>query len=49
MVKKHHEGNMTNSVDSQLELKDLLADLHFDRKNDQFERLALLAYCETQG
>jgi hypothetical protein len=40
---------MTNSIDSQLALEDLLADLNFARKYDQIGRLALLAYCEAKG
>lgn len=41
--------NMTNSIDIQLGLEDLLADLHFARKHDELGRLALLAYCEVKG
>lgn len=41
--------NMTNSLNAQLGLEDLLADLHFARKSDQLGRLALLAYCEVKG
>jgi hypothetical protein len=41
--------NMTNALQTQLLLEDLLADLHFARKNDQLGRLALLAYCEVKG
>jgi hypothetical protein len=41
--------NMTNSIDIQLGLEDLLANLHFARKHDQLGRLALLAYCEVKG
>lgn len=40
---------MTNSIQTQLLLEDLVADLHFARKNDQLGRLALLAYCEVKG
>jgi hypothetical protein len=40
---------MTNSLDIQLALEDLLADLHFARKHDELGRLALLAYCEVKG
>jgi hypothetical protein len=40
---------MTNSVDNQLALEDLLADLNFARKHDQIGRLALLAYCDAKG
>ena len=41
--------NMTISIDIQLGLEDLLADLHYACKNDQLGRLALLAYCEVKG
>ena len=41
--------NMTNALQTQLLLEDLLADLHFARKSDQLGRLALLAYCEVKG
>lgn len=41
--------NMTHSINIQLGLEDLLADLHFARKHDQLGRLALLAYCEVKG
>jgi hypothetical protein len=41
--------NMTHSIDIQLGLEDLLADLHFARKHDELGRLALLAYCEVKG
>lgn len=41
--------NMTHSIDIQLRLEDLLADLHFARKHEQIGRLALLAYCEVKG
>jgi hypothetical protein len=41
--------NMTTSLDVQLGLEDLLADLHFARKHDQLGRLALLAYCEVKS
>jgi hypothetical protein len=43
------QRNMTNSIDIQLGLEDLLADLHHARKHDQLGRLALLAYCEVKG
>jgi two-component system OmpR family response regulator len=43
--------NMINSLtlNIQLALEDLLANLHFARKHDQLGRLALLAYCEVKG
>jgi len=41
--------NMTNYINTQLALEDLLADLHHARKHDQLGRLALLAYCEVKG
>jgi hypothetical protein len=41
--------NMTNSLNTQLALEDLLADLHYARKHDELGRLALLAYCEVKG
>lgn len=41
--------NMTNSLNIQLALEDLLADLHYARKHEQLGRLALLAYCEVKG
>jgi hypothetical protein len=41
--------NMINSIDIQLGLEDLLADLHHARKHDQLGRLAFLAYCEVKG
>ena len=41
--------NMTHSIDIQLELEDLLADLRFARKSDNLGRLALLAYCDAKG
>lgn len=40
---------MVNTIDIQLGLEDLLADLHFARKHDQLGRLAFLAYCEVKG
>jgi hypothetical protein len=40
---------MTNSLDIQLRLEDLLADLHFARKHEELGRLALLAYCEVKA
>jgi hypothetical protein len=41
--------NMLNTLDIQLVLEDLLADLQFARKHDDLGRLALLAYCEVKG
>jgi hypothetical protein len=41
--------SMTNSIDIQLRLEDLLADLHFARKHDELGRLAVLTYCEVKG
>lgn len=41
--------NMTESLNIQLGLEDLLANLHYARKHDQLGRLALLAYCEVKG
>jgi hypothetical protein len=41
--------NMVTSLDIQLGLEDLLADLHFARRDEQLGRLALLAYCEVKG
>jgi hypothetical protein len=41
--------NMNDSINIQLGLEDLLAELHFARRNDQLGRLALLAYCEVKG
>jgi hypothetical protein len=41
--------NMTHSIDNQLGLEDLLADLRFARKHDELGRLALLVYCEVKG
>jgi hypothetical protein len=41
--------NMTTSLNIQLTLEDLLADLRFARRHDQLGRLALLAYCEVKG
>jgi hypothetical protein len=41
--------NMNTSLDIQLGLEDLLADLHFARRDDKLGRLALLAYCEVKG
>ena len=43
------QRNMTHSLDIQLRLEDVLADLHFARKHDELGRLALLAYCEVKG
>jgi hypothetical protein len=39
---------MTTPLNIQLALEDLLADLHFARKNEQLGRLALLAYCDVK-
>lgn len=41
--------NMTTSLNIQLALEDLLADLHFARRHHQLGRLALLAYCDVKG
>ena len=41
--------NMITSLGIQLGLDDLLADLHFARRNNELGRLALLAYCEVKG
>jgi hypothetical protein len=41
--------NMVTPLDIQLGLEDLLADLHFARRDDKLGRLALLAYCEVKG
>ncbi len=41
--------NMSNSIGIQLGLDDLLADLHYARRNNELGRLALLAYCEVKG
>lgn len=41
--------NMTMPLDIQLELEDLLGDLHFARRADQLGRLALLAYCDCKS
>ncbi len=41
--------NMTSNLTIQLELEDLLADLHFARRADKLGRLALLAYCNCKG
>jgi hypothetical protein len=40
---------MNDYITIQLGLEDLLAELHFARRNDQLGRLALLAYCEVKG
>ena len=40
---------MNDSINIQLGLEDLLAELHFARRNEQLGRLALLAYCEVKG
>lgn len=39
---------MNTSLELQLRLDDLLADLQFARKNDELGRLALLTYCEVK-
>lgn len=39
---------MTTPLNIQLALEDLLADLHFARKNEQLGKLALLAYCDVK-
>ena len=41
--------NMNDSTNIQLGLEDLLAELHFARRNEQLGQLALLAYCEVKG
>jgi hypothetical protein len=41
--------NMTHSIDIQLRLEDLIAELHFARKRGDLGRLALLAYCEIKS
>lgn len=41
--------NMASSLNNQLSLEDLLADLRYARRHDQLGRLALLAYCEVKG
>lgn len=40
---------MATPLDIQLGLDDLLADLHYARRNKELGRLALLAYCEVRG
>jgi len=40
---------MATSLDIQLGLDDLLADLHFARRSNALGRLALLAYCEVRN
>jgi hypothetical protein len=40
--------NMTISLDLQLRLDDLLAELQYARRNDELGRLALLIYCEVR-
>jgi hypothetical protein len=40
---------MDTSLDIQLGLDDLLADLQFARRNQELGRLALLAYCEIRS
>ena len=39
---------MTQSLNIQHALEDLLADLHFARQHEQLGRLALLAYCDVK-
>lgn len=41
--------SMTISLNTQLALEDLLADLRFARRQGPLGRLALLAYCEVKG
>lgn len=41
--------SMHKSINIQLTLEDLLADLNYARKHDQLGRLALLAYCDLKG
>lgn len=43
------QRNMNDSISIQLGLEDLLAEFHFARRNDQFGRLAFLAYCEVKA
>lgn len=43
------QRNMNDSISIQLGLEDLLAELHFARRNDQIGRLAFLAYCEVKA
>jgi hypothetical protein len=40
---------MGTSIDIQLGLDDLLADLQYARRNHELGRLALLAYCEVRS
>jgi hypothetical protein len=40
---------MTNPIDIQLALEDLLADLQHARRCNELGRLALLAYCEIRN
>ena len=40
--------NMNTSLELQLRLDDLLADLQYARKNDELGRLAWLIYCEVK-
>ena len=40
--------NMTSAMSLQLGLEDLLADLRYARRINDFGRLALLAYCEVR-
>jgi hypothetical protein len=41
--------NMNTSLEFQLRLDDLLAELQHARRNDELGRLALLVYCEVRG
>ncbi len=41
--------NMNTSIEFQLRLDDLLAELQHARRNDELGRLALLIYCEVRG
>ena len=40
---------MTHSIDIQLELEDLLANMRFAHKHNELGRLASLAYCDVKG
>lgn len=41
--------NMPHTLDIQLVLEDLIADLQYARKHGDLGRMALLAYCEVKG
>jgi hypothetical protein len=41
--------NMTHTINTQLVLEDLLAEMQYARKHDELGRLALLAYCDVKG